>query len=185
MTCRREPSCFANTPCSGRTSTLQDWRSIGPQPGDVALAATWPISSSSLVNRVCRVICIERARLHFSLGGFFRQVLLDSELHDSFDQAKRNRLVEWKFQIALFSGVGCDSLLEFCIAPHRRIKPDVFLERREVDQNTVQAERRHLVADLLLRIRCCRAHGRANLGEDRLYLWRKRRNVLVDVLRRR
>ena len=64
-----------------------------------------------------------------------RQVLLHSELHNFFDQAKWDRLIEWKSQIAFLSRIARNRLLQSRIALHRWIETDVILEGGEIHQD--------------------------------------------------
>src|SRR5258708_14220663 len=75
-----------------------------------------------------------------------RHVLLHSEFRDSRDQAVRNRLIEWKSQIAFLSRVLGNRLLQRCVGLDGRVEADVILERGEVNQNPVLRERRNPVA---------------------------------------
>ena len=61
-------------------------------------------------------------------------------------------MIERKPQVALLAGVGRHGFLQSGIATDRRIQADVVLERGEVQQDAVLAERGHLVADRLFRV---------------------------------
>jgi hypothetical protein len=95
---------------------------------------------------------------------------------------RKDRLIERKSKISLLSGIGSNRFHELSIAPDRRIEADVILEGCEMNQSTVQLERRNLIADGLLRRRRRAADRAADLLENRLYSGRERRDVLVDRL---
>src|SRR5258708_29753905 len=75
------------------------------------------------------------------LCGGLRHVLFQPQRHDSLDQAVRDRLVEWKSQIAFLSRVFGNRHLQRCAGLDGREETDVILECCEVDQNPVLSER--------------------------------------------
>src|SRR5439155_24684553 len=96
------------------------------------------------------------------------------------DQPVRNPLIDGKPQIAFLACVRRDGLLERRISFHWRVQTDVVLERREIDDDTTQLERRNAVTDRLGCIRRRFRDRRAYPAEDRLRLRRTSVDVLVD-----
>ena len=82
------------------------------------------------------VVCIPGALARFSLGRF-RGVLFDVVPDDAGDQRQWQGFIERKFQIALGAGVLRRGRKQRRIVAHRRIKPDVLFEPREVHQHAV------------------------------------------------
>src|SRR5206468_3778404 len=110
-------------------------------------------------------------------------ILPRSKSDDSSHQVVRNRLVDRKLDGAFSKFVLRQFLLEGFNPRRYRVKSDVILERREVDEPfAVQFERRHLIADGLYGLWRRLSDCQSNLLKDPLDILWGGLDVLVDRL---
>src|SRR5262249_14614886 len=100
-------------------------------------------------------------------------ILLRSSSDDPPDQRVGDWRIERESQIPLWPRVARERPLQARVSSHGRIDPDVALEGREVDENAVESEARHPVADPLRRGRGRLADGLPDLPQDRSNLGRE------------